>query len=149
MDAFPLSRRCGRGARGEGIINPMKSLPKPKSPPEVKQRAKELRQSQTPAEKKLWEILRNRKLSGYKFRRQHPLGPFIVDFYCDEARLVIELDGNIHKQQKEYDVARGRWLEENGYRVLRFGNEMMEKDKEGTLTDILIPCENATKSKID
>jgi very-short-patch-repair endonuclease len=114
---------------------------------EMHQRAKELRQSQTPAEKKLWEILRNRKLAGYKFRRQHPLGPFIVDFFCDEARLVVELDGGVHNRQLGYDKARERWLEENGYKVLRFGNEMIEKDKEGIEANILIACEEAADPK--
>jgi very-short-patch-repair endonuclease len=125
----------------------MKRFPKPKSPPEVKQRAKELRQSQTPAEKKLWKILRNRKLAGYKFRRQHPIGPFIADFFCEEAKLVIELDGEIHNKQKGYDEARGQWLEENGCRLLRFGNEVIEQYKEGTLTKILLACEYAANSK--
>ena len=95
---------------------------------EMHQRAKELRQMQTPAEEKLWTLLRNKKLGGYKFRRQHPIGPFIVDFYCDECKLVIELDGGIHTSQRGYDQARERWLRENGYRVLRFRNKDLEGD---------------------
>lgn len=70
-----------------------------------------------------------------------------MDFYCDEARLVIELDGGVHNRQSGYDEARGQWLEENGYRLLRIRNEVIEKDKEGTLTKILIACEYATNLK--
>jgi very-short-patch-repair endonuclease len=104
-------------------------------------RAKELRQRQTSAEEKLWALLRNKQLGGYKFRRQHPIGPFIVDFYCDEVSLVIELDGGIHEGQRGYDEARGRWLAQNGYRVLRFGNEVFENDGEKITKIILSACE--------
>jgi very-short-patch-repair endonuclease len=104
-------------------------------------RAKELRQRQTSAEEKLWALLRNKQLGGYKFRRQHPIGPFIVDFYCDEARLVIELDGGIHDGQMGYDEAWGQWLEENGYRVLRFGNKIIEEGEGRMAKEILRVCE--------
>jgi very-short-patch-repair endonuclease len=122
----------------------MKKYRKPKSTPEVRQRAKELRKSQTPTEEKLWELLRNRKLGGYKFRRQHPIGGFIVDFYCDEVRLVIELDGGVHNRQKGYDLAREQWMEENGYRVLRFENERIESDGEEIAAEILTACNPLT-----
>jgi very-short-patch-repair endonuclease len=119
----------------------MKRSRKTKSPPEVRQSAKELRKSQTPAEEKLWKMLRNRKPGGYKFRRQHPIGGFIVDFYCDEVELMIELDGEIHNRQKGYDQARDRWLSENGYQVLRFGNEVIGDEEEGVVADIISTCE--------
>lgn len=94
--------------------------------------SRELRQNQTPQEQKLWQHLRNRKLSGLKFLRQHPIvyggterrpESFIADFYCAERRLVIEVDGKIHNFQKEYDQDREGILKGLGLRVLRFKNE--------------------------
>ena len=75
----------------------------PRTPPILLQAARELRQPQTPAEQKLWSHLHNRQLNGFKFRRQHPIDRFIIDFYCDEARLCIEVDGDSHAEQIEYD----------------------------------------------
>ena len=79
----------------------------------------------TPAEKKLWDYLKGKSLSGFKFRRQHPIKKFIVDFYCHELKLVIELDGSIHDQpdQAEHDLGRKFELEEFGLKVIRFRNE--------------------------
>ncbi|MFL5811062.1 MAG: endonuclease domain-containing protein, partial [Flavisolibacter sp.] len=91
--------------------------------------AKELRQEKTQAEEKLWPLLRNRKLKGKKFRRQHPLANYILDFYCHECKLAVELDGYHHnkKEVKEYDDARTKVLNELGISVLRFWNhEVME-----------------------
>ena len=78
----------------------------------------------TDAELCLWRVLRSRQLAGHKFRRQQPLGRYIVDFVCLEKRIVIELDGGQHanRNQSEYDSQRTAWLEQNGYRVLRFWN---------------------------
>jgi very-short-patch-repair endonuclease len=92
--------------------------------PPVLLRSRELRHPQTPAEATLWRHLRSRNLS-YKFRRQHPLDRFIVDFYCAEAKLCIEIDGGSHfeTEQKEYDTARTEFLEELGYEVIRFTND--------------------------
>ena len=89
------------------------------------QYGRELRQELTEAEKLLWIELRNRKLNGLKFRRQHPLDKFIADFYCNEKKLVVELDGNIHdeKVNKEYDEARTAMLAGLNIIVLRFRNE--------------------------
>jgi len=86
---------------------------------------RELRQESTEAEKLLWAELRSRKLNGLKFRRQHPLDKFIVDFYCNERKLVIELDGSVHdkKINKEYDDARTAMLAGLNIIVLRFKNE--------------------------
>jgi very-short-patch-repair endonuclease len=90
--------------------------------PTIKLRSRELRHPLTPAEQKLWGVLRNRRLASYKFRRQHPIGRFIVDFYCAQIRLVIEVDGGVHLAQYEYDTARTKWLESQGYTVIRFLN---------------------------
>ncbi len=89
------------------------------------QYGRELRQESTEAEKLLWEELRNRKLIGLKFRRQHPLDKFIVDFYCNEKKLVVELDGAVHNEKinKEYDEARTAMLAGLNIIVLRFKNE--------------------------
>ena len=89
------------------------------------QYGRELRQESTEAEKLLWAELRSRKLNGLKFRRQHPLDKFIVDFYCNERKLVIELDGSVHdkKINKEYDDARTAMLAGLNIIVLRFKNE--------------------------
>jgi very-short-patch-repair endonuclease len=86
---------------------------------------KELRQQSTEAEKLLWTELRNKKINGLKFRRQHPIDKFIVDFYCHEKKLAIELDGGVHdkKVNKEYDEARTAMLAGLNVIVLRFKNE--------------------------
>jgi very-short-patch-repair endonuclease len=83
--------------------------------------ARHLRRTMTDAEASLWHHLRNRALMGCKFRRQHPLGPYIVDFACIEWKLVIELDGGQHADDPD-DPVRSRWIEANGYHVLRFWN---------------------------
>ena len=87
------------------------------------QKAKELRQKQTPVEQMLWQCLRANQLHGAKFRRQHNIGQYIVDFYCHAAKLVIELDGGIHELQKAQDRDRDTYLKANGLQVLRFPNE--------------------------
>src|SRR5215212_8884103 len=86
--------------------------------------AREMRQPQTPAEAILWHILRNQKV-GFKFRRQHPIYRFIIDFYCAKAKLLIEIDGESHLERKqvEYDQARTEYLKELGYQVIRFTND--------------------------
>lgn len=88
----------------------------------LRELAKGLRQHSTPTEQILWEELRGRKRH-YKFRRQHPLHGFIVDFYCYELMLVIEIDGSIHDGTVERDAAKDQILKNNGYQVLRFSND--------------------------
>jgi len=122
--------------RERGIDIKMRSEHRTQISAGVKQRARELRQEMTRAEKLLWERLRNRQLAGLKFRRQHPLGPFIADFYCAECRLVIEIDGDMHDFQKEQDEQRTRQFEEFGYRVIRFRNEEVESNIELVLKKI-------------
>jgi very-short-patch-repair endonuclease len=82
-----------------------------------------LRRDQTSSEARLWGELRNRRLGGWKWRRQAPIGPFIVDFYCPDARLVVELDGPQHQESRAYDARRTQYLEAQGLRVIRFGSE--------------------------
>jgi leucyl-tRNA synthetase len=91
--------------------------------PPLLERAREMRHPQTPAEATLWRVLRNRNLQ-YKFRRQHPIDHFIIDFYCAQAKLCIEIDGASHleSEQEKYDKARAEFLEELGYKMIRFTN---------------------------
>ena len=91
-------------------------------------RARELRKNSTKAESVLWQALRNRRLKGLKFRRQHPIGHYIVDFCCPEKKVIIELDGGYHLYTYEKDQKRQRELESLGYRVLRFWNEDILED---------------------
>ena len=100
--------------------------------------AKQLRGSQTEAEQKLWTFLRNRQLKGKKFRRQHAIAEYVVDFYCHECKLAIELDGSYHKDEeaKDYDKARTNLLKEYGITVLRFWNEEVMKEVDRVLVKI-------------
>ncbi|MBV9570855.1 MAG: DUF559 domain-containing protein [Alphaproteobacteria bacterium] len=91
------------------------------------QRARELRWSMTDAERRLWALLRRKKLAGYRFRRQAQIGPYYADFFCPKARLIVEVDGVFHgnKDQDERDEARTHWLEAHGCRVIRFWNKQV------------------------
>lgn len=91
----------------------------------TKEFAKKLRYTMTPAEHRFWFMVRNRKFLDLKFRRQHAVGDYIVDFYCHELKLVIELDGGIHdlKKRKNYDAVRERRIEDLGLTILRFRNQ--------------------------
>jgi len=84
--------------------------------------AQKLRKNQTDAEKRLWQHLRNRQILNYKFRRQHTMGPYVVDFICIEKGLIIEVDGSQHFDQQIYDLKRTTYLEGQGFLVLRFWN---------------------------
>ncbi len=95
-----------------------------------------LRKRATPAEVILWEEIRNRKLNGLKFRRQYPVSGFILDFYCAEKNLGIELDGSIHNTQEEYDKLREQRIIEKGIRVLRFSNQEILENLEDVKTKI-------------
>ncbi len=104
----------------------------------TQERAKLLRQELTHAEQRLWQRLRRRQLNGAYFRRQPAIGPFIVDFCCVQARLVIEIDGHTHAEQVEYDAERTRWLSrQRGYRVLRFTNAAVEHNLDAVVASIL------------
>ncbi|MCD7097968.1 DUF559 domain-containing protein [Stenotrophomonas sp. MMGLT7] len=91
---------------------------KPPLPSTTLKNARTLRHEMTDAERRLWQCLRGRQLEGFKFRRQHPVPPYVADFCCEEARLIIELDGSRHSES--VDAARTRFLEIQGWRVVRF-----------------------------
>jgi very-short-patch-repair endonuclease len=112
----------------------------------TRQRAKELRQQLTHAEVILWNRLRSRRLGGFKFRRQHPIGSYIADFYCASRRLVVEVDGSVHIGQQEPDEQRTQRMAEHGYRVLRVSNQQIEKDLESVMCRILEACQEGAYS---
>ena len=93
-------------------------------------RARVMRHGATDAEKRLWSMLRDRRCGGAKFRRQAPVGPFIVDFLCVAERLIVEADGGQHAES-EYDASRDAYLRANGFRVLRFWNNEILSQTEG------------------
>ncbi len=106
-------------------------------PPETKQNARTLRKHQTDAEQRLWRSLRKRQLNGYRFRRQHPIGKYIVDFVSLDTKVIIELDGSQHQEQQHYDTQRDEWLHSQGYSVLRFWNNQVMNEFDGVLEEIL------------
>jgi very-short-patch-repair endonuclease len=101
-------------------------------------RAKVLRKNQTDAERKLWSKLRDNQIDGVKFRRQQPIGNYIADFVSFEKRLIIEIDGGQHNEDKNTmkDEQRTAWLEKDGYRVIRFWNNDVLLNSEGVLMKI-------------
>ncbi len=99
--------------------------------------AKRLRHRSTDAERKLWHHLRNRRLAGYKFRRQHPLPPYVLDFVCLESNLVVELDGGQHLEQVAHDQRRTAFLQSKGFQVLRFWDDDVLLKTEAVLEEIL------------
>lgn len=108
------------------------------APPVIFGKAKTLRQTMTLAEKVLWMRINKKQLKGYRFRRQHPISNFIVDFYCHEAKLIIEVDGSVHdvEEQKEYDMGREFELSQLGLRVIRFSNEEVINFTDGVVRKI-------------
>ena len=101
--------------------------------------ARQLRRRLTPTEQALWSALRGDRLHGFKFRRQHPFGPYVLDFFCVQSQLVIELDGSVHNHpdQIDYDRDRTAYLESQGLRVLRFRNQDIADKLDEVLTKIL------------
>ena len=102
----------------------------------IRVKARQLRRDQTDAEQTLWARLRDRQLRGAKFRRQHPIGPFIADFCCPEGKVIVELDGGQHAEKVAADQKRSRFLEGQGYQVLRFWNHDVLKDTNAVLERI-------------
>ena len=100
-------------------------------------RAKKLRQNMSEAETRLWHHLRAGRLNGYKFRRQQPMGNYIVDFVCVTPKLIIEADGGQHAEQAEYDQARSLYLNGLGFTVLRFWNDEILRQTDDVLAEIL------------
>ena len=108
---YPLPFRAAEGEGWGGVLlDPQRQF------------ARRLRNAATDAERKLWQALRSRQIETHRFRRQAPIGPYIVDFVCPKARLVVELDGGQHTERTRYDATRTRFLQDNGNRVIRFWN---------------------------
>ena len=101
-----------------------------KLPEDIKTWAREMRGCMPDAEALLWQLVRNRRLAGAKFRRQHPVGRYILDFYCHEKKLAVELDGGQHAEALEYDRQRDHWLKTQGIKVLRVWNNQMLQETE-------------------
>lgn len=109
----------------------------------LKERRRELRKRATLQENSLWEQLRNNKL-GVKFKRQHSIGGYILDFYCAEKKIIIELDGEVHatEEAKEYDEVRDKFFRELGYKTIRFWNSEIESAMGNVLQNIKQICES-------
>jgi very-short-patch-repair endonuclease len=100
--------------------------------------ARRLRRDQTDVERKLWYALRGRRFAGFKFRRQQPIGPYVVDFVCFDAGVVVELDGSQHSlpENATADEVRTAWLKSQGFRVKRYWNHALNENFDGVLDDI-------------
>ncbi len=128
----------GRGVRGEGKRWATdKPIEKAHKPEYMTQLCRQLRAESTRAEAKLWEYLRDRRVLWTKFRRQHPLGRYVADFYCEEKGLVVEIEGAVHATTQEYDQIRQHELENRGLTVLRFTNSEVLDDLSGVLAGIV------------
>jgi very-short-patch-repair endonuclease len=136
----PLRGRSDREAVREGGISNSAHRQVPKT---RRGFAKTLRSDMTDAEQRLWSALRAHRLAGLSFRRQTPIGSFIVDFVCHERQLIIEIDGGQHAESKR-DIERDRWLASKGYRVLRFWNSDVLRNRDGVLQVIVETASQAT-----
>ena len=123
---YPLPLKEGEG-RGDG---------------NMKELTRKLRKEQTDTEMKLWNVLRNRELSGFKFRRQHEIGPYVVDFCCSEKKFIIEVDGGHHMEQISKDQQRTDYLNQLGYQVLRFWDHEVLEELDSVLESIRIHLMN-------
>ena len=112
-------------------------MPGRRTTPQGYRRAIQLRKQPTPAESALWSLLRNGRLRGVSFRRQHAIGPYVADFCSPRHKLIIEVDGSPHRNVHERDAARTAFLESRGYRVLRFWNSRVLHDAEGVAQAIV------------
>ena len=124
----------------------MASRHKPPLPDDLRAFARELRQQKTEAEVVMWELLRSRRLAGKKFRRQHLVGCYVLDFYCHEVSLAVELDGGQHNTDpaRRHDSRRTKFLESRGIRVLRFWNNEVLEDLEGVVEGIWNAVQRST-----
>jgi very-short-patch-repair endonuclease len=104
--------------------------------PDIMEVARILRKNMNNYEKLIWEKLKGKQVCGLRFRRQHPINIFIADFYCHEVRLVVEIDGEIHDQQEEYDDGRSAEMERFGIKVIRFTNDEVKKSIEKVINKI-------------
>jgi len=123
-----------RGRAREGVLSTMR---KAKRTDTAKKAAKRLRGQPTDAETKLWYRLRRKQIDGLRFRRQSPVGPYVVDFLCADAKLVVEVDGGQHTWRADEDAKRTMCLESQGYRVIRFWNNEVNENIDGVLESIL------------
>jgi very-short-patch-repair endonuclease len=114
--------------------------------PRLLDRARDMRHDPAPPEQTLWRFLRNRRLGGFKFRRQVTFDHYIADFCCVESKLIVELDGDSHAPRQEYDAKRTEWLASQGYKVIRFLNWDLGNNLEGVLMTILRACEDRSTS---
>ena len=103
--------------------------------------ARQLRRNSTNAERTLWRLLSDRQLASHKFRRQAPIGPYIVDFVCFDQKIIVEVDGGQHQDRLHQDQARSEWLESQGFTVLRFWNNEVMENQDGVAHLILIALE--------
>jgi very-short-patch-repair endonuclease len=110
--------------------------------PETFNAARILRKRMTLPEKLLWEKLNRKQISGVRFRRQHPIDFFIVDFYCHEAKLVVEIDGEIHNSSKEYDDGRSAEMERYSIKVIRFTNKEVEENIDNVINRVKSEIKN-------
>ena len=113
--------------------------------PKIFARAKQLHREMTPAEAKLWAHLRAHRMGDVHFRNQHAIGNYIVDFVALRKKLIIELDGSQHLEQEEYDQERTKYLESQGYRVIRFWNNDVMNDIDGVILAIIHTLDNENK----
>ena len=118
-------------------------MPARRTTPKGYDTARKLRKELTPAERKLWAVIRNDQL-GVNFRRQHAIGKYIPDFVCIKKKLIIELDGSQHLEQQEYDAERTKFLETQGYKVIRFWNNEVMNNINGVIGNIQLALEDKT-----
>ena len=116
--------------------------------PGTKQRARDLRWSAPAAERILWDLLRARRLGGLKFRRQQPIGPYFADFFCEAAKLVVELDGESHAARVEHDRRRDRYMRGRGLAVLRIPNDDLAKNDRAVAARILALAHDRTEASL-
>src|SRR5579863_3717009 len=120
--AYHIALPHDGGGLGGGDATSQTAKMKKHPPAGAHVRSRTLRQNMTEAEKAVWAMLRSRQIGGHRFRRQVPLGQYIADFVCHEARLIIEIDGGQHGASSGAEIERTRFLESEGYRILRFWN---------------------------
>ena len=111
-------------------------MPLKRANPKSYRLARQLRKQPTPAERRLWMVLRRNTLNGVNFRRQHAIGKYVVDFCSVKKKLAIELDGSQHLEQSDYDIQRTAYLESQGYKVIRFWNAQVMEDIETVIRSI-------------
>jgi len=135
VDAFPSP--LWEREQGEGEVVTKETFQKRKAQTGHRKNARRLRSAQSDTERRFWSIVRGRRFVGYKFKRQYPVGPYIADFVCLTARLIVELDGGQHAEQQDYDEMRTRFLEAEGFRVIRFWNVDLKTNLRGTIELLL------------